>query len=472
MLNSNFDLRTFLTESKNPTISEGAKFKVGDMVKLSGGEPTEVLAVRKMTDSDLHAYSIKNSKGERAEYDETQLSAANVDEVLSEATVMEYIRERMDRMNDEVRSCMKEYIQACNEIDPGHEDAHAQLMNALEDFYNKLKAHFEQDEAEMEEPLATNDEVPHIDLEEGPVYPEDKHTMTPDEFGGEEDEEELDEVKVKVSIPGQDSFEAEEGKEYSEKEADEYIKNAKDSEATPMNTKFEKINEDYVPRTKEDLVFQYLRDAWQFGALKGKDVDPDEELSTMTDSLLANLPDYDSAERVDEQVESLQSIGEKIEGKLKALGLQTHVFGGEFEVPKDARNEIAKNNKLGALAYSRDKSIFAGHPEYERLEVIVHEDHLEDLKKIANEFKMPSGSVQAFAETSFVRLRHTADVVSESAEVVSEGLDPETVKLLLGMAKLAVTAGTVPAALGILYQYKDHPKIAKAIEAFERHLDK
>jgi hypothetical protein len=174
---------------------------------------------------------------------------------------------------------------------------------------------------------------------------------------------------------------------------------------------------DYQARTKEDLVFQYLRDAWQFGALKGKDINPDEELSTMADSLLANLPDYDAADRVNEQAESLQSIGQKIEEKLKALGLQTKVFGGEFEVPKSARDMIAKNNKLGALAYSRDKSIFAGHPEYERLEVIIHKDHLEDLKKIANEFKMPSGSVQAFAGTGFVRLRHTADVVGESVEL-------------------------------------------------------
>ena len=58
----------------------------------------------------------------------------------------------------------------------------------------------------------------------------------------------------------------------------------------------EELDEDYVPRTKEDLVFQYLRDAWQFGAMKGKDVNPDGELSTMADSLLANLPDYDAAE--------------------------------------------------------------------------------------------------------------------------------------------------------------------------------
>lgn len=179
----------------------------------------------------------------------------------------------------------------------------------------------------------------------------------------------------------------------------------------------EGLAEDYVPRTKEDLVFQYLRDAWQFGATNGKDVNPDRELSTMADSLLANLPDYDAADRVNEQAESLQAVKQKIEEKLKALGLQTKVFEGEFEVPKNARDMIAKNNKLGALAYSRDKSIFAGHPEYERLEVIVHKDHLEDLKKIASEFKMPSGSVQAFAGTDFVRLRHTADVVSESVEL-------------------------------------------------------
>ena len=125
MLNSNFDLRTFLAESKAPT---------------------------------------------------EQVNEAT----LTEATVMEYIREKMDHMNNEVRSCMREYLNAVNEIDPGHEDAHAQLMNALEDFYNKLKAHFEEDEAHMEEPLDTNTDVPAIALEEGEEEDES--------FGGEEDE--------------------------------------------------------------------------------------------------------------------------------------------------------------------------------------------------------------------------------------------------------------------------------------------
>ena len=284
MLNSNFDLRTFLTESKAST---------------------------------------------------EQIQEAT----LTEATVMEYIRERMSSMNNEVRSCMKEYLERCNEIDMEHDDAHAQLMNALEDFYNKLKAHFEEDAAAEDLPMDT--EVPAAPV--GTIGDEPLEEGEED-FGGEEDEnqayddgvtEEMskeeawekfqqdnnvtdkttkiaredfekewakrtDEVKVKVSIPGQDEFEAEEGKDYSEEEADEYIKNAKDSGATPMNTEFEKVSE----------------------------------------------------------------------------------------------------------------------------------------------------------------------------EVVSEGLDPETVDLLMGLAKTAVSMGTVPAALAILYQFKDHPKIAKVVTAFEKHLDK
>ena len=140
------------------------------------------------------------------------------------------------------------------------------------------------------------------------------------------------------------------------------------------------------------------------------------EFETMKPQIDAAV-DGHSEDRVNEQAESLQAVTQKVEQKLQALGLQTKVFEGEFEVPKNARDMIAKNNKLGALAYSRDKSIFAGHPESERLEVVVHKDHLEDLKKIASEFKMPSGSVQAFAGTDFVRLRHTADVVDESVEL-------------------------------------------------------
>ena len=263
MLNSNFNLRTFLVESKAP---------------------------------------------------KEQIQEAT----LTEATVMEYIRERMAEMNNEVRSCMKEYLQRCNEIDPGHEDAHAQLMGALEDFYNKLKAHFEADA--MEDPMPGDEEPPVVLPSDAPSRELDGSPMIEGEeedeaFGGEEDEleertyfdpyDELEEVKVKVEIPGQDPFEAEEGKEYSEEEADEYIKNAKASGATPMNTKFSKVNEN------------------------------------MTDE-----------------------------------------------------------------------------------------------------------------------------------EALNEALDPETFDFLMGLAKSAVTMGTVPAALVVLSKFKDDPKIAKVVTAFEKHLDK
>ena len=74
----------------------------------------------------------------------------------------------------------------------------------------------------------------------------------------------------------------------------------------------EELAEDYEPRTKEDLVFQYLRDAWQFGAMKGKDVNPDEELSIMADSLLANLPDYDNTE-LDEARDYQALVGKTVQ---------------------------------------------------------------------------------------------------------------------------------------------------------------
>jgi hypothetical protein len=63
----------------------------------------------------------------------------------------------------------------------------------------------------------------------------------------------LKEVKVKVAIPGQDEFEAEEGKNYSEEEADKYIANAKKSGATPMNTTFTKVNEEEVEEAIQNI---------------------------------------------------------------------------------------------------------------------------------------------------------------------------------------------------------------------------
>lgn len=301
MLNSNFDLRTFLTESKAST---------------------------------------------------EQIQEAT----LTEATVMEYIRERMSSMNNEVRSCMREYLERCNEIDMEHDDAHAQLMNALEDFYNKLKAHFEEDAAAEDLPMDT--EVPAAPVgtigdepleEEGPVYPEDKHTMTPDEFGSEEDEDdlygageedELDEAKVKRDLKG-----------YADKQNKEQGLNELDS--------------------KEAL--------WPL---------PEEWYS-------------------------------------KYYTVDFYADGPRFF-----------SNETGEEVSYKDISAH-------------YEKEAEDYSNTVNE-----------------------DLKEETLNVVSEGLDPETVDLLMGLAKTAVNMGTVPAALAILYQFKDHPKIAKVVTAFEKHLDK
>lgn len=112
-------------------------------------------------------------------------------------------------------------------------------------------------------------------------------------------------------------------------EGEEYL------DANQGESEEELAESDYQARTKEDLVFQYLRDAWQFGAMKGKDVNPDEELSTMADSLLANLPDYDSAEKVEKPKE--KSAFEKRLEKLAAAEKERRA-----NLKEDTLDEIKK----------------------------------------------------------------------------------------------------------------------------------
>lgn len=269
MLNSNFDLRKFLTESKAPT---------------------------------------------------EQVQEA----ILTEATVMEYIREKMDSMNNEVRSCMREYLNAVNEIDPGHEDAHAQLMGALEDFYNKLKAHFEQDAAD-EDPMPGDEEPPVVLPSDAPSRELDGSPMIEGEeedeeaFGGEEDE-----LEERTYFDPYDELEEEVNEDHSDNPNDKYV-------VRPCKNKEE---------------------PWAVW-----------------------------------------------EGETRVKG---------FATKEEAQEFADKKNKEQGL--------------------------------------------------------------DEAA--INENIDTDTVNLLLGLAKTAVNMGTVPAALAVLYQFRDNPKIAKAIAAFERHLDK
>ena len=232
MLNSNFDLRTFLTESK----------ATKEVVKEA---------------------------------------------TLTEATVMEYIREKMDSMNNEVRSCMREYLNTCNEIDPSHEDAHAQLMGALEDFYSKLKAHFEADQAEdipvAAAPVGTIGDEPLEEGEDEALYK--IQTTTPDsdptiqklskrgaddleksmdivsielvkeeedEFGGEEDQ--MEEAKVKITPPGEEPYHALDGKEMSDEEADEFIEKSKNVRGMTKAEKVDEMTEALDPETLALLI--------------------------------------------------------------------------------------------------------------------------------------------------------------------------------------------------------------------------
>ena len=112
-------------------------------------------------------------------------------------------------------------------------------------------------------------------------------------------------------------------------EGEEYL------DANQEESEEELAEGDYQARTKEDLVFQYLRDAWQFGATKGRDVNPDEELSTMADSLLANLPDYDAAEKAEKPKE--KSAFEKRLEKLAAAEKERRA-----NLKEDTLDEIKK----------------------------------------------------------------------------------------------------------------------------------
>ena len=324
MLNSNFNLRSFLAESKAP---------------------------------------------------KEQIQEAT----LTEATVMEYIRERMTEMNNEVRSCMKEYLQRCNEIDPGHEDAHAQLMGALEDFYNKLKAHFEEDAMDdAGEELATTEPAPSRELDGSPMYEGEEEGEDADgEYGHEEPEDEmldegiLDTIKDKmVSV----------GKKLLSKFSPE--------DQASMKAAAEKVlGPNY---SKEDIT---LDKAKEIGKIISGGLDESQELD--------------------------ENLRKKIGGALVGLGLPTAFVAGHGFGHTDA----------GAIT---------------------------------------AGIGIAAAMLGWVM---TLDEGQE-VEVVNEAIDPETVDLLMGLAKSAVTMGTVPAALAVLYQFKDHPKIAKVVTAFEKHLDK
>ena len=108
----------------------------------------------------------------------------------------------------------------------------------------------------------------------------------------------------------------------------------------------------------------------------------------------------------------LQKLGEEMEKQLKALGLDTKVFGGEDAVPNNAKAQIEKNPKLAALAYFKGPGL--GGKTQETLEVNVHKDHLEGLKKIASSLGIESRDiVNMMGGSNILRIKLGRDI-SES----------------------------------------------------------
>jgi len=124
--------------------------------------------------------------------------AESVEEV-AEETVEETVEE-----GHGMKETMYEFLQQVNNIPSDHDDAHAELMNALGDFYEKLKAHFEADQAEMDQEA---DDI-HPGHQNDTVYEgeEVEEEMIPEVEVSEEASEEVKEY-VKAALAGKNANE-------------------------------------------------------------------------------------------------------------------------------------------------------------------------------------------------------------------------------------------------------------------------
>ena len=130
--------------------------------------------------------------------DETLEEVESVEEVAEEA-MEETVEEGVD-----MQECMYEFLQQVQSIPSDHEDAHAELMNALGDFYGKLKAHFDADNAEMDQEA---DDI-HPGHQNDTVYEgeEVEEEMIPEVEVSEEASEEVKEY-VQAALAGKDANE-------------------------------------------------------------------------------------------------------------------------------------------------------------------------------------------------------------------------------------------------------------------------
>lgn len=102
------------------------------------------------------------------------------------------------------QEAMYEFLQQVQAIPSNHDDAHGELMNTLGDFYQKLKAHFDADEAEMDQEA---DDI-HPGHQNDTVYEgeEVEEEMIPEVEVSEEASEEVKEY-VQAALAGKDANE-------------------------------------------------------------------------------------------------------------------------------------------------------------------------------------------------------------------------------------------------------------------------
>ncbi len=90
----------------------------------------------------------------------------------------------------------------------------------------------------------------------------------------------------------------------------------------------------------------------------------------------------------EENYKTLKDFGPDLVSRLKGLGMDSKLFKGQLSVPNNAKDAIAKNPKLAAIAYTEKNG-------NERIEIIVNKDKFDALKSIKTFFNSLEGDIES-----------------------------------------------------------------------------
>jgi len=222
-----------------------------------------------------------------------------------------------------------------------------------------------------------------------------------------------DEVKVKVSIPGQDEFEAEEGKDYSEEEADKYIANAEKHGATPMGTEFSKTdeaiqnieNDDHTKRRIASLTNQLLQDVDpRDEVVKAYAISVKNDLESGDASRLKRYKEIVSLDDLKDDMEHYIShdVDQLEESQYSISDIQNKFPDKAFDIQQAALRAVDASDVQAAYSKSAgefEQALYrAAHGNLE--ESI--ELSAEDMEKLHKDGKvtLPNGSVLHYTDTA------------------------------------------------------------------------